>query len=153
MGYVIRRMFLGRYRQTMRVLAFAHGVRLVFIEPGKPQQNGYQESFHARLRDECLNQHWFTSLADARAKIEASRVDYNAQRPHTLGYQTPEEFAAAYAAASPTRRPTRGTTRRESHYEWTKNGEQTILAVGASPRLHSNSVSDGGTSHIQKEIL
>jgi putative transposase len=80
--------------------AFAHGVRLAFIEPGKPQQNGYQESFHARLRDECLNQHWFTSLADAREKIEAWRVDYNTQRPHSsLGYQTPEEFAAAHAAA------------------------------------------------------
>jgi len=80
--------------------AFAHGVRLAFIEPGKPQQNGYQESFHARLRDECLNQHWFTSLADAREKIEAWRVDYNTQRPHSsLGYQTPAEFTAAYAAA------------------------------------------------------
>ncbi len=79
--------------------AFAHGVRLAFIEPGKPQQNGYQESFHARLRDECLNQHWFTSLADAREKIEAWRMDYNTQRPHSsLGYQTPEEFAAAAAA-------------------------------------------------------
>ncbi len=80
--------------------AHQNGVRLAFIEPGKPQQNGYQESFHARLRDECLNQHWFTSLADARAKIEAWRVDYNTQRPHSsLGYQTPEEFAAAHAAA------------------------------------------------------
>ncbi len=80
--------------------AFAHGVRLAFIGPGKPQQNGYQESFHVRLRDECLNQHWFTSLADAREKIEAWRMDYNTQRPHSsLGYQTPEEFAAAYAAA------------------------------------------------------
>jgi len=80
--------------------AFAHGVRLTFIEPGQPQQNGYQESFHGRLRDECLNQHWFTSLADAREKIEAWRVDYNTQRPHSsLGYQTPQEFAAAYAAA------------------------------------------------------
>ncbi len=80
--------------------AFEHGVRLAFIEPGQPQQNGYQESFHARLRDECLNQHWFTSLADAREKIEAWRVDYNTQRPHSsLGYQTPEEFAAARAAA------------------------------------------------------
>jgi transposase InsO family protein len=75
-------------------------VRLAFIEPGKPQQNGYQESFHARLRDECLNQHWFTSLADAQQKIEAWRVDYNTERPHSsLGYQTPEEFVAAHAAA------------------------------------------------------
>jgi putative transposase len=50
--------------------AFQHDVRLAFIERGKPHQNGYQESFHARLRDECLNQHWFTSLADAQQKIE-----------------------------------------------------------------------------------
>ncbi len=78
--------------------AYEHGVRLAYIEPGKPQQNGYQESFQGRLRDECLNEHWFTSLADAREKIEAWRVDYNTQRPHSsLGYQTPEEFAAAAA--------------------------------------------------------
>lgn len=81
--------------------AHQHGVRLAFIEPGKPQQNGYTESFHSRLRDECLNQHWFTSLADARATIETWRVDYNTVRPHSsLGYQTPEEFAAAYAAVT-----------------------------------------------------
>ena len=78
-------------------------MRLAFIEPDKPQQNGYTESFHSRLRDECLNQHWFTSMADARATIETWRVDYNTVRPHSsLGYQTPEEFVAAYAAA---RRP------------------------------------------------
>jgi putative transposase len=81
--------------------AHQHGVRLAFIEPGKPQQNGYTESFHSRLRDECLNQHWFTSLADAREKIETWRVDYNTVRPHSsLGYQTPEEFVAAYAASA-----------------------------------------------------
>jgi putative transposase len=80
--------------------AFVHGVRLAFIEPGKPQPNGYQESFHARLRDECLNQHWFTGLDDAQQKIEAWRVDYNTQRSHSsLAYRTPAEFAAAYAAA------------------------------------------------------
>jgi putative transposase len=76
-------------------------VRLAFIEPGKPQQNGYTESFHSRLRDECLNQPWFTSLADAREKIEAWRVDYNTVPPHSsLRYKTPEEFVAAYAAAA-----------------------------------------------------
>lgn len=87
---------------TSRVVdqwAYEHGVRLAYIEPGKPRQNGYQESFHGRLRDECLNEHWFTSLADAREKIEAWRVDYNTERPHSsLGYRTPEEFAAAAAA-------------------------------------------------------
>lgn len=79
--------------------AYEHGVRLAYIEPGKPQQNGYQESFHGKLRDECLNEHWFTSLVDAREKIEAWRVDYNTERPHSsLGYQTPGEFATAAAA-------------------------------------------------------
>ena len=58
-------------------------------------QNGHVESFNGRLRDECLNAHWFTTLADARAKIEAWRQDYNEQRPHSaLNYQTPREFAA-----------------------------------------------------------
>ncbi len=87
---------------TSRVVdqwAYEHGVRLAYIEPGKPQQNGYQESFHGKLRDECLNEHWFTSLANAREKIDAWRVDYNTVRPHSsLGYQTPEEFAAQAAA-------------------------------------------------------
>ena len=87
---------------TSRVVdqwAYEHGVRLAYIEPGKPQQNGYQESFHGKLRDECLNEHCFSSLADAREKIEAWRMDYNTERPHSsLSYQTPEEFAASAAA-------------------------------------------------------
>ena len=63
------------------------------IDPGKPSQNGHIESFNGRLRDECLNANWFTSLADARRRIEAWRVDYNQARPHSsLGYLTPLEF-------------------------------------------------------------
>lgn len=74
--------------------AHAHGVRLQFIEPGKPVQNAFIESFNGRLRDECLNQYVFTSLEDAREKIETWRVDYNRNRPHgSLGHMTPEEFA------------------------------------------------------------
>ncbi len=58
-------------------------------------QNGPVESFKGRLRDACLNAHWFATLADARTKIEAWRQDYNQQRPHrSLGYRTPREFAA-----------------------------------------------------------
>ena len=69
------------------------GVRLEFIEPGKPVQNAYVESFNGRLRDECLNANWFTSLRDARQKIERWRRDYNEQRPHSaLGYLSPTEF-------------------------------------------------------------
>jgi putative transposase len=70
------------------------GVPLIYIQPGKPVQNSYIESFHGRFRDECLNANWFENLADARKKIEAWRLDYNQQRPHSsLAYRTPEEFA------------------------------------------------------------
>jgi putative transposase len=70
------------------------GVRLEFIQPGKPAQNAYAESFNGRLRDECLNANWFTSLSDARRKIEDWRQDYNQQRPHSsLNYLPPTEFA------------------------------------------------------------
>jgi len=74
--------------------AFERGVELHFIEPGKPIQNCYVESFNGRFRDECLNLNWFTSLSDAIAKIEEWRVDYNRHRPHgSLGDLSPEEFA------------------------------------------------------------
>jgi putative transposase len=70
-----------------------HRVLLRPIDPGKPSQNGYIESFHGRFREGCLNASWFTSLADARSKIEAWRLDYNHARPHSsLGYLTPLEF-------------------------------------------------------------
>ncbi len=73
--------------------AYERGVHLRFIQPGKPQQNGFVESFNGKLRDECLNEHWFTTLYDARQKVEAWRVEYNRERPHSsLGNQTPEEF-------------------------------------------------------------
>lgn len=64
-------------------------IELVHIQPGKPQQNGYVESFHGKLRDECLNVSWFENLWDARRKISAWRMEYNEERPHSaLGYQT-----------------------------------------------------------------
>jgi putative transposase len=70
------------------------GVRLEFIQPGKPVQNAYVESFNGRLRDECLNANWFTSLNDARRKVEEWRRDYNQERPHSsLGYLSPTVFA------------------------------------------------------------
>jgi putative transposase len=75
--------------------AYERGVRLHFIDPGKPQQNGFIESFNGKLRDECLNEHWFLSLADARRIIEDWRIDYNQNRPHSsLGNLTPEEYLA-----------------------------------------------------------
>jgi putative transposase len=71
-------------------------IELVHIQPGRPMQNGHVESFNGRLRDECLNANWFVNLADARARIERWRQEYNADRPHSsLDYRTPEEFAKA----------------------------------------------------------
>ncbi len=76
------------------------GVGLHFIEPGKPVQNAFVESFNGRFRDECLNEEWFTTLAHARAVIQAWRVHYNTARPHSaLGYQTPAAFLATRAAS------------------------------------------------------
>lgn len=72
--------------------AGGHGVTLRFIDPGKPVQNAVCESFNGRLRDECLNQHWFLTLNDAKTILEQWRIDYNHIRPHgALGYQTPEQ--------------------------------------------------------------
>lgn len=76
--------------------AYRHGVTLHFIDPGKPTQNAYIESFNGKLRDECLNANYFLSLDDARRKIEAWRVAYNTARPHSsLGYRSPAEFITA----------------------------------------------------------
>ena len=70
------------------------GVTLRFIRPGKPIENAYIESFNGKFRDECLNEHWFVNLVDAKAAIEAWRVDYNTVRPHSaLGGRTPDQFA------------------------------------------------------------
>lgn len=76
-------------------------INTIHIQPGKPTQNGHVESFHGRLRDECLNASWFWSLWDARRKIADWRVEYNQQRPHSsLRYRTPEEFARDWAEAA-----------------------------------------------------
>jgi putative transposase len=74
--------------------AYQRGVKLDFIHPGKPTENGHIESFNGRLRDECLNVMQFVSIQDAGEKIEAWRIDYNAHRPHSsLGHLTPVEYA------------------------------------------------------------
>ena len=88
--------------------AHAHGVQLAFIDPGKPVQNAFIESFNRTFRDECLNEHWFVSLEDAQQTIEAWRQDYQRARPHSsLNGLTPEEFAQALANATldPTTNP------------------------------------------------
>ena len=75
--------------------AYKQKISLRFIEPGKPMQNGYIESFNGKFRDECLNEHWFIDVFDARRIIEEWREDYNKERPHSsLGYLTPKAFAA-----------------------------------------------------------
>ena len=77
--------------------AFEHCVELRLIQPGKPTQNGFIESFNGRFRDECLNEHWFSDIVHARKIINDWRQDYNESRPHSsLKYQTPAEFAASW---------------------------------------------------------
>jgi putative transposase len=71
-----------------------HGIEWHYIAPGKPTQNSFIESFNGRLRDECLNEHLFDNLDEARRIIEAWRIDYNTARPRSsLGGLTPTEFA------------------------------------------------------------
>jgi putative transposase len=88
-------MYYGTELTSGAVLRWATG-RLAwhYIEPGKPVQNAFIESFNSRLRDECLNEHVFLSLTEARRTIAAWRYDYNHLRPHgSLGALTPNEFA------------------------------------------------------------
>ena len=88
--------FAGR---TLDAWAYRRGIALRVIRPGKPIENAYVESFNGKFRDECLNEHWFLSVAEAQHIIEAWRVDYNTVRPHrSLGQQTPAAYAAAACA-------------------------------------------------------
>lgn len=69
--------------QVLDAWAYQRGVRLNFIRPGKPIENAYIESFNGRFRDECLNEHWFVTMAQARQVIERWRIEYNTERPHS----------------------------------------------------------------------
>ena len=81
--------------------AYFNRVKLDFSRPGKPTDNAYIESFNGKFRQECLNQHWFLSLADAQERIDVWRKDYNDQRPHSaLENRTPKEFAKRFSQAS-----------------------------------------------------
>lgn len=83
--------FSGR---AMDEWAHKNNVKLDFIRPGKPVENAFIESFNGKIRDECLNENWFSSLEDAARTIEEWRIDYNKNRPHSsLGGLSPEEFA------------------------------------------------------------
>jgi putative transposase len=82
--------------------AYHHDVRIDFSRPGKPTDNAYIETFNGSLRDECLNLHWFDTVAEARQLIEAWRVDYNVSRPHmALGNLPPSEYAAGTTTSVP----------------------------------------------------
>jgi putative transposase len=92
-----------------------------YIEPGKPVQNAFIESFNSRLRDECLNEHVFVSLTEARRTLAAWRYDYNFLRPHgSLCALTPNEFAMLKGRTD--NRPRRGKTTTVSTYEWWELG-------------------------------
>ena len=98
--------FCGR---AMLTWAHAQGLTLRLIEPGKPNQNAYIESFNGRLRDECLNEHWFTSLAHAQVVIETWRREYNEERPKKrLGGLTPAAYAVQLTARTKTAKVTAG---------------------------------------------
>ena len=94
----------GSYRQRPEFTARAflawtqqHKIVHLLIQPGRPMQNGYIESFNGTFRDECLNEHWFTSLPDARLEITRWRRDYNEVRPHSSrSRMPPAKFAALH---------------------------------------------------------
>lgn len=84
------------------VLKWCHdrGQKWEYIQPGKPYQNGNAESFNGKLRDECLNENWFTNLEEARRLIEKWREEYNGLRPHSaLNGRTPNEVASHFVAS------------------------------------------------------
>lgn len=79
--------------KAMDQWAYNNNVQIQFIRPGKPNENAFIESFNGKFRDECLNDHWFTGLQEAKVLIERWREDYNTERPHSsLGNLTPQEF-------------------------------------------------------------
>jgi putative transposase len=83
--------------QALDAWAHKNGVKLCFSRPGKPTDNAYIESFNGKLRTECLDQHWFASLAEAKETLQALRKEHNSVRPHkALGYQTPDQFVAKW---------------------------------------------------------
>ena len=77
-----------------------HDIKVCYCKPGNKNENAFIESFNGRLRDECLNMHWFSSLKEARTIIEDWRIEYNNNRPHSgLGGLTPSEFAKSHEYA------------------------------------------------------
>jgi putative transposase len=86
--------------QAMDLWAYQNGMKIDFSRSGQPTDNAFVESFNGTFRAECLNAHWFGSLAEARRLIEEWRQEYNESRPHrSLGERTPSEFASEFAAS------------------------------------------------------
>jgi putative transposase len=116
--------------RALEVWALGNGVRLCFIRPGRPVENGFIESFNGRLRDECLNVEWFTSREDARRKLAKFREHYNQQRPHSaLADRTPAAFAELHRQQ---KQPTKS---------WTGRALQSLLLEAlecAKPAFHED---------------
>lgn len=107
-------------KEVQRWLA-ANQIKTIYIEPGSPWQNGFVESFHGRLRDECLNREQLWTLTEARVVIEDYRCQYNHRRPHSkLGYQSPKRFAATTQSVPSLAPVAPGSLRRS----WTNQGKQ-----------------------------
>lgn len=86
--------------QAVQLWLYQSGVQTLYIEPGKPWQNGKEERFNGTVRDECLNRFVFGSIAEACVRLNAYRREYNSERPHSsLGYLTPQAFRAAWSEA------------------------------------------------------
>jgi putative transposase len=89
--------------RALETWVMTHEVQLCFIRPGRPVENGFIESFNGRLRDECLNVEWFSSLEDARRKLAKFREHYNRERPHSaLADRTPAAFAELHQGKAST---------------------------------------------------
>ena len=117
------------------------GIELIQIQPGKPTQNARVESFHGRLREECLNVNWFQNLFDAKRKIAAWRIEYNEERPHSsLGYLTPNEYAAQATTsygkdACPTAASLGNAKERVSHFPTAPTATRGILETNQNQNV------------------
>lgn len=122
--------------RTVDALAYQRKIIMDFIQPGKPMQNGFIESFNGKFRDECQDRHWFTSLDDAIATIATYRRHYNTERPHSsLHNRTPAEFRLLHDQHTCPEFPSRITTyhhqpSRFSRNWWTKIGGQVSPYIG-----------------------
>src|SRR5450631_3259540 len=118
---------------SRRMLGWAEDwkVGLVHIQPGRPMQNGHVESFHGRLRDECLNASWFRTLNDVRSTLASWRREYNCERPHSsLDYRTPEEFRLKAGCEIISKQNQNGEN---SSYHWVRNRGQVRIPLQTKP--------------------